>query len=225
MDGPSASRRIGIPRSGVAERIWAAARTEFSKRGYHGARVQGIARGAACNVALMYRHWASKRALYVDILRAVWIASASEIARQLEEGSAGPDAVVVAYVDAMMADPLGAQILIREYLDGAPFLAQLAAADPGLIEPLRRAARSLAPSAPEGLDPMLAVVTVGGVAALVASTREAARPFAGEPPDPEAWRRHVLDLLVHGLRRGTKPNGGPAAAISRDGASGLEANS
>ena len=214
MDGPSSSRRIGVPRSGVAERIWEAARGEFSRRGYHGARVQGIARGASCNVALMYRHWASKRALYVDILRAVWIASASEIARLLEEGSAGPDAVVVAYVDAMMADPVGAQILIREYLDGAPFLAQLAAADPALVEPLRRAARSLAQGAPEGLDPMLAVVTVGGVAALVASTREAARPFAGEPPEPEAWRRHVLDLLIHGLRRSVaKPNGGGLAEI------------
>ena len=73
MDGSVASRRLGPPRSGIAERIWEAARAEFSKRGYHGARVQGIARGASCNVALMYRHWASKRALYVDILRAVWI--------------------------------------------------------------------------------------------------------------------------------------------------------
>ena len=208
MDGPFTSRRIGVPRPGVAERIWGAARSEFSKRGYHGARVQGIARGASCNVALMYRHWASKRALYVDILRAVWIASASEIARLLEQGESGPDAVVVAYVDAMMADPTGAQILIREYLDGAPFLSQLAASDPALVEPLRRAASFLGPGAPEGVDPMLAVVTVGGVAALVASTREAARPFTGEPPDAESWRRHVLDLLVHGFRRGgEKANG------------------
>ena len=220
MDAPFSSRRAGTPRSGVAERIWEAARTEFSKRGYHGARVQGIARGAACNVALMYRHWASKRALYVDILRAVWIASASEIARLLEEGKAGPDAVVVAYVDAMMSDPVGAQILIREYLDGAPFLGQLAAADPALVEPLRRAAGALATGTPNGLDPMLAVVTVGGVAALVASTREAARPFAGEPPNPEAWRGHVLDLLVHGLRRnGARPNGSHSPAPAQ-GASG-----
>jgi AcrR family transcriptional regulator len=208
MDAPFSSRRAGVPRSGVAERIWASARSEFSKRGYHGARVQGIARGAACNVALMYRHWASKRALYVDILRSVWIASASEIARLLEDGRSGPDAVVVAYVDAMMADPLGAQILIREYLDGAPFLAQLAASDPALVEPLRRAAHVLAPGTPDGLDPVLAVVTVGGVAALVASTREAARPFTTAPPDPEAWRGHVLDLLVHGLKRGAASGSG-----------------
>ncbi len=200
MDAYVPARQQGPPRSGIAERIWGSARAEFSKRGYHGARVQGIARGASCNVALMYRHWASKRALYADILRAVWIASANEIARRLQDGSVGPDAVVVAYVDAMMADTVGAQILIREYLDGAPFLGQLAASDPSIIEPIRRAAAMLAPSA-GGIDPTLTVVTVGGVAALVASTREAARPFGGEPPEPEAWRVHVLDLLVHGLSR------------------------
>jgi AcrR family transcriptional regulator len=166
--------------------------------------VQGIARGASCNVALMYRHWASKRALYADILRAVWIASANEIARRLEDGSVGPSAVVVAYVDAMMADPVGAQILIREYLDGAPFLGQLAASDPSIVEPLRRAAATLSAGS-GGIDPTLTVVTVGGVAALVASTRVMARQFAGDPPEPEAWRRHVLDLLVHGLSRAGAP--------------------
>jgi AcrR family transcriptional regulator len=212
MDAAHATTRsLGPPRSGIAERIWESARTEFSHRGYHGARVQGIARGASCNVALMYRHWASKRALYVDILRAVWIASANEIARRLEDGSLGPDAFVIAYVDAMMADPVGAQILIREYLDGAPFLGQLAANDPSIVEPLRRAAATLRPGA-GGIDPTLTVVTVGGVAALVASTREAARPFTGEPPEPEAWRRHVLDLLVHGLSRETAGANGRGAA-------------
>ena len=28
---------------------------------------------AGCNVALLYRHWASKRALYVEILKSIWI--------------------------------------------------------------------------------------------------------------------------------------------------------
>src|SRR5512134_991982 len=179
MDGAAASHRIGPPRAGIAERIWDAARIEFSRRGYHGARVQGIARGASCNVALMYRHWPSKRALYLDILRTVWLSSANEIARIVQHGGAGPDALVAAYVDAMMGDPMGAQILIREYLDGAPFLSQLSSSDPALLEPVRRAASAL--GAVGGLDPVVAVVTVGGLAALVASTREAARPFVGEP--------------------------------------------
>jgi TetR/AcrR family transcriptional regulator len=201
MDGSVQNRRIGAPRAGIAERIWEAARAEFSKRGYHGARVQGIARGASCNVALMYRHWASKRALYLDILRAVWLTASGEIARILEHGAAGPSEVVGAYLDAMMGDPMGAQILIREYLDGAPFLAQLAQADPSILEPVRQAASALSASEDgDALDPILAVVTVGGLAALVASAREAARPFLPEPIAPEEWRRHVFDLLVHGLK-------------------------
>jgi TetR/AcrR family transcriptional regulator len=202
MDGSVANmRRLGPPRSGIAERIWDAARIEFSKRGYHGARVQGIARGAACNVALIYRHWSSKKALYLDILRAVWLGTATEIADLVQRGPVGAAAVVTAYLDAMMRDQMGAQILIREYLDGAPHLAQLSASDPSLLEPVRRAAAAIAigEGGERGIDPVLAVVTVGGLAALVASAQEAARPFVEAPISPEAWRRHVHDLLLHGL--------------------------
>jgi AcrR family transcriptional regulator len=203
MDGSVATRRLSPPRPGIAERIWDAARIEFSKRGYHGARVQGIARGASCNVALIYRHWASKRALYMDILRAVWVSSANEIARIVETGAGGPAAVVNAYLDAMMKDPMGAQLLVREYLDGAPFLTQLSTTEPALLEPVKRAAASLGGrDGRPGIDPILAVVTVGGLAALVASAQEAARPFVEAPLAPEAWRQHVFDLLLHGLEPG-----------------------
>ena len=202
MDGSVANmRRLGPPRSGIAERIWDAARVEFSKRGYHGARVQGIARGASCNVALIYRHWSSKKALYLDILRSVWLGTATEIVDLVQNGPGGAAAVVSAYLDAMMKDQMGAQLLIREYLDGAPHLAQLAQSDPSLLEPVRRAAAAiaLADGGAAGIDPILAVVTIGGLAALVASAQEAARPFTEAPVSPEAWRRHVQELLLHGL--------------------------
>lgn len=209
----SASFQPRHPRSGIAERIWAAARGEFSRRGYHGARVQGIARAASCNVALMYRHWPSKRALYLDVLRSVWLGAANEIARLLEDGGHDPAAVVAAYLDAMLRDPAGAQILVREYLDGAPFLSQLAESDATLQEPVRRAAAALGGS--NGVDPAATVVTVGGLAALVATSRDAVRPFVREPIAPEAWRRHVVDLLVNGL--------GPPAGLPRPGANGAGA--
>jgi len=208
MDGSVASHhRPGPPRSGIAERIWNAARTEFSRRGYHGARVQGIARGAACNVALIYRHWSSKKALYLDILRSVWLGTAQEIYELRQNGPGGAASVVGAYLDAMLRDPMGAQILIREYLDGAPHLTQLAQADPALIEPVRRAASAIAESGsvPDGIDPLLAVLTVGGLAALVASAQEAAQPFLEHPVPPEVWRRQVNELLLHGLA--PRPNG------------------
>ncbi|HYG69289.1 MAG TPA: TetR/AcrR family transcriptional regulator, partial [Anaeromyxobacteraceae bacterium] len=190
MDGSAINvRRVGPPRAGIAERIWDAARTEFSRRGYHGARVQGIARGASCNVALIYRHWSSKRALYLDILRSVWLTASTEVARLLEQGPVGPASVISAYLDAMMKDPMGAQILIREYLDGSPYLSQLVATEPALLEPVRRAAQAIAVAdGRSGIDPVLAVVTIGGLAALVASAQEAARPFVERPMPPEAWR-------------------------------------
>ncbi len=185
-------------------KLWAAARTEFSLRGYHGARVQGIARRAGCNVALLYRHWSSKKGLYLEVLKSVWTGKSSAVQALLENGS-GAQGVVAAYLDALLADPEGAQILVREYLDGGPFLAQLVAAEPTLTEPLRRAVAALvsgsAGALRPGLDPLLAALTIGGLAALVASAQEAARPFLERPVGLEAWRQHLYDLLLHGLLR------------------------
>src|SRR5512142_2504813 len=138
-----AARRASAPPRGIATRLWAAARAEFSVRGYHGARVQGIARRAGCNVALLYRHWASKKALYLDVLRNVWQGISHEVVALMEQGRGAP-AVVGAYLDAHLRDPVGAQILIREFLDGGPFFSQIVAADPGLVEPVQRAARTIA---------------------------------------------------------------------------------
>jgi AcrR family transcriptional regulator len=187
----------------IATRLWAAARTEFAARGYHGARVQGIARRAGCNVALLYRHWASKRALYVEILRSIWVGNSKQVVGALAEGS-GPRSVVNAYLEARLADPEASQILVREYLDGAPFLHELHAADASIADPLRTAAETLQQgnghSLRKGVDPQLAVFTVGAVAALAAAAHRTADPFYDGPPLERAdWKRHLEDMLLHGL--------------------------
>jgi TetR/AcrR family transcriptional regulator len=202
MDGPAASRQDG-PLRGVAERLRRAAREEFSLRGYHGARVQSIARGASCNVAIMYRHWTSKQALYLDVLRDAWRSTSAEIARLVEGGAGGGDAMA-GYVDALLRDPVGAQILAREYLDGAPFLARLVAAEPALAETVRRCARTLrGPGG--GLDPTLVVLAAGALAALFNSSRDAIRPLLGEPIAPDAVRGLVLGLLHDGAGEAREP--------------------
>ena len=198
------TERAPAPAKGIASRLWSAARTEFSVRGYHGARVQGIARRAGCNVALLYRHWASKRALYLDVLGSVWTSSNGAVAKLLERDG-GAQGVVSAYLDALLGDPEGAQILVREYLDGAPFLSQIVERDPSVVEPFRRAVATLVEgngsSLRPGLDPLMAALTIGGVAALAASAQEAARPFFDSPPPRETWRSHLSDLLLRGLLR------------------------
>jgi len=198
------TRAPPAPRHGIAERLWEAARAEFSRRGYHGARVQGIARGAGCNVALLYRHWSSKKALYLDILRTVWQAQAREIVALLEQGT-GPAVVVSAYVEALMRDPAGSQIVIRELLDGAPHLQQLVEAEPELISRTRTAVERIQmpgngdSALRAGLDPTMVVLTIGALAALVSSVHDVARIWTGNPIAGEAWRDHLQKLLLHGI--------------------------
>jgi TetR/AcrR family transcriptional regulator len=206
MDASLANSSAAAPRPGIAERLWEAAKLEFSQRGYHGARVQGIARRAGCNVALLYRHWASKKALYIDILRTTWKAEGAEVTRLLESGTGGARAVVSAYLDALLRDTVASQILVREFLDGGPFLTQLIEAEPGLSDSMRNAATLLVaagngdgPGLRAGLDPMMVVLTIAGVAALLASVHEVTRLFVDRPLEPEAWRAHLHDLLVNGL--------------------------
>jgi len=198
----SGQESVHAPAKGIAVRLWSAARSEFSLRGYHGARVQGIARRAGCNVALLYRHWSSKKALYLEVLKSVWSGKSEAVAALLAQGAGAPGAVD-AYLDAFLSDAEGAQILVREALDGGPFLAQLVETDAGLVEPVRQAVSALAGdnggTLRPGLDPLMAALTIGGLAALAASAQEAARPFFAEPVSTEAWRRHLSDVLVRGL--------------------------
>lgn len=191
------------PGGRIASRLWAAARAEFSSRGYHGARVQGIAKRAGCNVALLYRHWASKRALYVEILKSIWLEGAKEIATQLETSS-GAKGVVSAYLDTRMKDPEASQIVIRELLDGGPFLKEIVASDPTVVAPMRRVVEVMRQgnghALRAGVDPEMAVLAVAGFAALVAAAHESTVPFFdGGSPSSDAWKAHISDVLLHGL--------------------------
>jgi AcrR family transcriptional regulator len=167
-------------------------------------------------VALLYRHWASKKGLYLELLRSIWLSTSKQVAALMENGPVGAPGVVGAYLDAMMRDPTGSLILMREYLDGAPFLSQLLAAEPALGDRIRNAAAHLAGAgeagARAGVDPALAVLTIGGVAAFAASAHETVRVFLERPLAPEAVREHLFDLLLNGiLPRGGDEGGSPAA--------------
>jgi TetR/AcrR family transcriptional regulator len=191
------------PGGRIASRLWTAARTEFASRGYHGARVQGIAKRAGCNVALLYRHWASKRALYVEILKNIWQEGAREIGAQVES-TGGARGVVSAYLETRMKDPEASQIVIRELLDGGPFLREIVSTDPAILAPTRRLAEILKAGNGHGLragvDPEMAVLTVAGLAALVGAAHESAQSlFQAGSPTADLWKAHVTDLLLHGL--------------------------
>ena len=51
------------------QRLVTAAAAEFAARGFAGASVDRIARGARVNKAMIYYHFQNKRALYTEVLR------------------------------------------------------------------------------------------------------------------------------------------------------------
>jgi len=53
------------------ESIFAAARREFARAGYHGASTASIARSAGCSEPMLYKHFAGKHALFTAVLERV----------------------------------------------------------------------------------------------------------------------------------------------------------
>lgn len=95
------SRRRQQDRSAASRRrLVKAAASEFAARGFAGANVDRIARAARVNKAMIYYHFASKAALYREILRDMFEA----VAVRVEEASrmnSHPDVKVRAFVEAI----------------------------------------------------------------------------------------------------------------------------
>jgi AcrR family transcriptional regulator len=72
------------------ERILLAAQKEFAARGYSGARMEAIARGAAINKAMLFYYFSSKDNLYRTVLQGVFSEIFGEIGRFIS-GQLTPD--------------------------------------------------------------------------------------------------------------------------------------
>jgi TetR/AcrR family transcriptional regulator len=66
------------------EKILAAARDEFTRFGSAGARVDRIARAAHVNKAMIYYHFTSKDALYLEVVRTFFSNAVTELTRALD---------------------------------------------------------------------------------------------------------------------------------------------
>jgi AcrR family transcriptional regulator len=103
--------------------IFQAATVEFSERGYDAAGVDRIARRAGINKAMLYYHFGSKRALYIEVLRDMFRAVGAR-ARVIADGP-GPatdklDSWVATIVGEAAARPWFPPIMLRELASGAP---------------------------------------------------------------------------------------------------------
>jgi len=113
------------PQKVSPERILAAAAVEFASRGYSGARVDGIARRARVNKAMLYYHFGSKQAIYQALLRSVFTSAAERLKAIAASGAAPTEMLdrAVAELAAFMAEhPHFPGIMLREVAGGGTHL-------------------------------------------------------------------------------------------------------
>src|SRR5215212_630212 len=105
--------------------IFAAAAAEFSERGFEAGGVDRIAGRARVNKAMLYYHFGSKRALYIEVLRDMFRAVSAK-ARGIADGpGTAPDKLerwVATIIQEAAARPWFPPIMLRELASGAPRL-------------------------------------------------------------------------------------------------------
>ncbi|MBI4887232.1 MAG: TetR family transcriptional regulator [Acidobacteria bacterium] len=105
--------------------LFHAAALEFADRGFEAARVDRIAAGARVNKAMLYYHFGSKLALYVEVLRDMFRAVGARvraIADAPDPAEAKLDAWIRAMVEEAAARPWFPPIMLREVASGAPHI-------------------------------------------------------------------------------------------------------
>jgi AcrR family transcriptional regulator len=110
------------PRGDTQAAVFQAAAQEFAERGYDAARVDRIAVRARVNKAMLYYHYGSKQALYVEVLREMFLAVGARgraIADREGPADAKLDAWVEAIVEEAAARPWFPPIMLREMASGA----------------------------------------------------------------------------------------------------------
>ena len=105
--------------------IFQAAAVEFAEQGYEGAGVERIAARARVNKAMLYYHFGSKRALYLDVLRDMFRAVAAR-ARAIADGPGTATEKLDTWIATIVAEaalrPWFPPMMLRELASGAPRL-------------------------------------------------------------------------------------------------------
>lgn len=188
-----------------ALRIANAARQEFAKRGFAGARIERIAKLAGVNKQLLFYYFHSKKGLFQAAVRRGAVELEAALAGSAHLAGRPLDRLrqlLTALYEFLELHPdLVALLAHAERLDGAPF-----------APPIRRIVVLLAEGQGLGLvrddvDPHVAaaqaLVLMLGYLHLEPLIAASAPPLAAdEPALRERWRRAAVELVVNGVRAG-----------------------
>ena len=186
-----------------ALRIVAAARVEFAARGFEGARVDRIVRGAGVNKQLLFYYFHSKRGLFQVVLQQAVAELEGALADLPDRGGRPLDrlrASLLAQFDLLASRPQLVALLSKsDRADAAPF-----------APAVRRLVVLLAEGQGTGrvrddVDPHLvaaqALVLMIAYLNLESLIAGSAPPLgADEPALRERWKRSAVELVLNGVR-------------------------
>jgi len=186
-------RRSDAPSS--RDRLLSAAAAEFAARGFDGAKVDRIAKRARVNKAMLYYHFASKAALYREILRDVFGSVAAAVG-QVHESAAPPDQQLRQFIEAIAGiavdRPHFPSMWLREMAEGGRHL------DESVVAELARIMQTLMAILRDGVargtfravPPFLAQIGIVGPLLLFRVTAPIRERFAHLAPFPVAPLEH-----------------------------------
>lgn len=194
-------RRPGRP-SVPVDRQWLLerARTVFAKSGYAGTSLSAIAEATGLRKASLLHRFHTKEALYIeamqDLVRRV-AAPVLEVAQRLGPFPERLDALTLAVVDALAAEPEAAALLVREVVDGGPYWRGEGRRP--MIAALRMARIFLIEGLAPGADVDSVLRAILGMHVLTFATSELTHELADQDPyAPEAlqrWRGSLVRMV------------------------------
>lgn len=123
--------------SPTRDKILETAEALFADRGYAGVGMQRVASDVGLGKSSLFHHFASKRALYEEVLAAVL----GRIRAQLQPALASTGApgqrlehLIDALIDALAEHPTSARLLLRSVVEDPPELAERPGAEPSAWE-------------------------------------------------------------------------------------------
>ncbi|HXH47414.1 MAG TPA: TetR/AcrR family transcriptional regulator [Bradyrhizobium sp.] len=214
MPGKRSGDTVPQRRDPVATRkkLLTAARQEFARHGFAGARVDEIAERAGVNKQLVYHYFGDKDALYLAVLEWVYEDIREQERRLNLEGLPPEKAIrklIEASFDHLAENPDFIVLLNDENRGGAPHVrgsTRLEAMHSPLVRSVSHILNEGVRSGVfrKGIDPVQLYISIAGLSYFFFSNTPTLSAIFGKDLSSRAQqrvrRRHVADLVLHSLR-------------------------
>jgi AcrR family transcriptional regulator len=219
------SRKTPKPASNIKDRIYKAAKAEFAKGGFSGARVERIAARAKCNIRMVYHHYGSKEALYRSVLEQSY-EDIREKERALELATLDPLEGMVRLLeftfDHFQSHPDFVALLNNENLMKGRFVLKSKTVT-DMASPLRHALDTLLRRGKQAgifrrdLDPIQVYTTIAALSWFHLSNAYTLSAMFGKDLATKSWREqrreHVKDAVMAFLTAPYDPELAPKAGL------------